>query len=179
MEEKLIKLRFLIIIFSAIMIIFPVFYGCNKKAGTSAKAKVEAPVEKVEVKPEILLNEKPESEKGYVYDPAGRRDPFVPLVVVSKEEKKGSKIAGNLESYDIGDFTVVAIAKKGSYYYALLIAPDNKSYTVKEGTVIGLHNGKVLQITSNKILIKEYVEDYTGKQKSREIFLELHKGEVE
>ncbi|MEK7307983.1 MAG: pilus assembly protein PilP [Nitrospirota bacterium] len=172
-------MRFLIIIFSAIMIISPVFYGCNKKAGTtSAKAKASA-VEKIEVKPEILIGDKPESEKGYVYDPAGRRDPFVPLVVVSKGEKKSSKIAGNLESYDIGDFTAVAIAKKGSYYYALLIAPDNKSYTVKEGTVIGLHNGKVLQITSNKILIKEYVEDYTGKQKSREILLELHKGEVE
>lgn len=162
------------------MIISPVFYGCNKKAGTSAKAKAKAPAEKVEVKPEIPLGDKPETEKGYIYDPAGRRDPFVPLVVVSKAGKKGgSKIAGNLESYDIGDFTAVAIAKKGSHYYALLIAPDNKSYTVKEGTVIGLHNGKVVQITSNKILIKEYVEDYTGKQKSREIFLELHKGGVE
>jgi type IV pilus assembly protein PilP len=178
MKEKLSKLRFLIITFSAIMIIYPVLYGCNKKAGTSAKAKAET-VEKIDVKPEMPVSEKPESEKGYVYDPAGRRDPFVPLVVVSKGEKKGSKIAGNLESYDIGDFTAMAIAKKGSHYYALLVAPDNKSYTVKEGTVIGLHSGKVVQITSNNVLIKEYVEDYTGKQKSREILLELHKGEVE
>ncbi|MEK6527340.1 MAG: hypothetical protein AABZ36_00435, partial [Nitrospirota bacterium] len=89
MEKKLIKLRFLIIIFSAIMIISPVFYGCNKKAGTSAKAKTSA-VEKIDVKPEIPLGDKPETEKGYTYDPAGRHDPFVPLVVVSKGEKKSS-----------------------------------------------------------------------------------------
>ncbi|MBI4687065.1 MAG: pilus assembly protein PilP [Nitrospirae bacterium] len=115
-------------------------------------------------------------EHGYEYDPKGRRDPFTPLVVITKEKEKREKAEG-LEGYDIGDFKLIAIAEKKGRYYGLLLAPDNKAYTIKEGATLGLHKGKVKRIMSNKAIVTEYIKDYKGELKPREIVLELLKKE--
>jgi Tfp pilus assembly protein PilP len=130
---------------------------------------------------EAMLQETTKTNKGYIYKHKGRRDPFMPLIVPKKEKaKKGSRIAtGTLESYDISDFTLVAIAEKRGQYYALLVTPDNRSFTVNEGTVIGLHKGRVEKILSDKVIIIEYSRNYRGELRPRQIVLELHKGEVE
>lgn len=174
-------MKFLVALFTVVTLVFPVMYGCKEEVKTRP-VKREAPkLEKIEVQPEVQVQETPEKESGgYVYDPGDRRDPFMPLILPVEILRKGGKrITGTLESYDISDFTLTAIAKKESEYYALVTAPDNKAYTVKEGTIIGLRKGKVTKITSNIITIIEYSKDYLGKMKSRQIFLELHKGGVE
>ena len=176
-------MKFFIALLIAVTLVFPVVNGCKKEVKTSPvkkeePVKKEAPkIKKVEVKPEVAVQEAPEEEnRGYVYDPGDRRDPFMPLIVPKKIVKK-TGISGTLESYDISDFRLTAIAKKGSEYFALLAAPDNKSYTVKEGSVIGHRKGKVVKITFNVVTIVEYSKDYTGKMKPRQISLKLHKGE--
>lgn len=175
-------MKFFVALFMVITIVFPVMYGCKEEVKTRPVKRETPKLEKIEVQPEVLqVQETPEKESGgYVYDPGDRRDPFMPLILPVEILRKGGKrITGTLESYDISDFTVIAIAKKESEYYALVNAPDNKAYTVKKGTIIGLRKGKVTKITSNIITIIEYSKDYLGKMKSRQIFLELHKGEVE
>ncbi len=174
-------MKFLVALFTVITLVFPVMYGCKEEVKTRP-VKREAPkLEKIKVKPVVQVQETPEKESGgYVYDPGDRRDPFMPLILPVEILRKGDKrITGTLESYDISDFTLIAIAKKESEYYALVTAPDNKAYTVKEGIIIGLRKGKVTKITSNIITIIEYSKDYLGKMKSRQISLELHKGGVE
>lgn len=177
-------MKFFVALFTVITLVFPVMYGCKEEVKTRPVKRETPKLEKIEVQPAIQVQqvqETPEKESGgYVYDPGDRRDPFMPLILPVEILRKGGKrITGTLESYDIGDFTVIAIAKKESEYYALVNAPDNKAYTVKNGTIIGLRKGKVTNITSNIITIIEYSKDYLGKIKSRQIFLELHKGEVE
>lgn len=177
-------MKFFVALFTVITLVFPVMYGCKEEVKTRPVKRETPKLEKIEVQPEVQVQqvqETPEKESGgYVYDPGDRRDPFMPLILPVEILRKGGKrITGTLESYDIGDFTVIAIAKKESEYYALVNAPDNKAYTVKNGTIIGLRKGKVTKITSNIITIIEYSKDYLGKIKSRQIFLELHKGEVE
>ncbi len=174
-------MKFFVALFTVITLVFPVMYGCKEEVKTSPVKREVAKVEKIEVQPEVQVQETPEKESGgYVYDPGDRRDPFMPLILPVEILRKGGKrITGTLESYDISDFTLTAIAKKESEYYALVTAPDNKAYTVKEGTIIGLRKGKVTKITSNIVTMIEYSKDYLGKMKSRQIFLELHKGEVE
>ena len=129
--------------------------------------------------PDTAVEEAPEQE-GYIYQQKNRRDPFIPLIVPKRKPIKieGTR-AGTLVSYDVGDFTLAAIAQKGGKYFALLTTPDNRSFTVNKGTAIGLHKGKVQEITKNKIIIIEYSSDYRGELKPRKIILEFHKGEVE
>ncbi len=121
-------------------------------------------------------------EEGYMYDPKGRRDPFLPLVEISPKgtgDKKIPRILGTLESYDIPDFKLKAIIEKGKgEYYGLLIAPDNKSFVVKQGTVIGLNNGKVTEMYKDKIVVVERITDYKGELIPRKVVLELYEGGV-
>jgi Tfp pilus assembly protein PilP len=57
--------------------------------------------------------------------------------------------------------------------------PDKKSYTITEGMTLGLQGGKVVKITKDSVVIREYIRDYRGEMKPRESILKLHKGEEE
>lgn len=175
------KMMRLLAVLIAITFIFPIFSGCKKEPSLKHTPETKVTkVEKVEIKPEAIVQKAPDvKEESYFYEPKGRRDPFVPLVEVKKVGKK-VPTRGTLESYDVVDFELIAVVEKeGRQYYGLVLAPDNKSYTVKEGTVLGLFKGKVKKITANKVVIHEYIKDYKGELKPRQIVLELRKGEVE
>ncbi|GBE06795.1 MAG TPA: hypothetical protein ENH31_02735 [Nitrospirae bacterium] len=173
----------LFLIMVVILFIFPVFTGCKKKAPVKPGTKAAAPKAVVKPEPKVILEVPAEEEKGkkYIYDPAGRRDPFVALVqaVPKKNRAKRGVALSPLENYAAADFRLIAVASKGQVYTALLLAPDNKSYTVKEGAVLGLNEGKVKEIDLTKLVIEEYIQDYKGELKPKKIVLELRKGEVE
>jgi type IV pilus assembly protein PilP len=157
-------------------------YGCSDKPAQlpfkKAQKQNAQPVQKQAEAPlsEILYDDKV-LEKGYVYDRRDRRDPFVPLIIAKKVETKDRQ-TGTLESYDISEFALAAIARKGGEYFALLVAPDKRSFTVYKGTIVGLSKGKVADISDDKVKLAEYSRDFRGKLKSRDITLELNKGEV-
>jgi len=72
----------------------------------------------------------------YSYNPAGRRDPFTPIII--KEEKKAlAGIKAPLERYPINEFKLAGIVWGGLGYHAMLEGPDGKGYFVKIGTKIG------------------------------------------
>lgn len=163
---------------AVIVLLLPLLSGCKKSAPPAkAPKKAEEPA-KPDLQAELAAQEAAKSDQGYVYDRRDRRDPFVPLIASSKKKgkKDDKRVIGTLASYDIGDFKVLAIAKKGDRRYALLLAPGNRSFTVYEGTVLGLHNGKVEKITDNQVITVEHIENYLGKIESRQLILELHKG---
>lgn len=160
-------------------------YGCSNeppsqpaqkapvKSASPAAKSVAAP------QPETVVQETPEPE-GYVYQRRDRRDPFVPLIVPKLKLRKGAGAkVGTMESYDIHEFTLAAIAKKGGQYYALITTPDNRSFTVNKGVAIGMNKGKIKEITKNRIVIVEYSKDFRGQLLPKELILEFHKGEVE
>jgi Tfp pilus assembly protein PilP len=173
-----------IVFFCILFILVISFYGCKNQSSTPPAEKpqqqkaVNTDIQPAS-SPETVAEEAPEQE-GYVYQQRDRRDPFAPLIVPKKKAVKieGTR-AGNLVSYDIGDFTLAAIAQKGGQYFALLTTPDNRSFTVNKGTAIGLYKGTVQEIKKDKIIIIEYSSDYKGELKPRQIILEFHKGEVE
>ncbi|GBD97441.1 MAG TPA: hypothetical protein ENG83_08055 [Nitrospirae bacterium] len=175
-------MKFFIIFQSIAFLTILSFYGCSSKpqsppATTSQTQSKTRP--RPAAPPKAAIEETPVQE-GYIYQQRERRDPFIPLIVPRKKVKKGAGAkVGTLESYDISDFTLAAIAKKGREYFALLTTPDNRSFTVNKGNIIGLNKGKVKEITRDRIVLVEYSRDYMGKLKPREIILEFHKGEVE
>ncbi len=154
-----------------LMLIFTA--ACEKKASVAqapppkpAQAAVsqtaEAQVQKVE-------------EDIFIYEKRGRRDPFVSLVV--KTDEKPVKGPTPLENYDIGAIKILGIVWGEKGYFAEVILPDGKAYTVKPGITIGLHKGKIQKITKGGIMIKENIKDYKGEMKPRETILKLREEE--
>ena len=164
-------LRLLIIISLVFSIVIP---GCKKDIPEAQKVQKEA-APKIEPAPPAAVQEPaPEATETFVYDPKGRVDPFVPLVEAKKQTGKKALIA-TLENYDSSDFKLIAIADKKNKRFGLLLTPDGKSFTVNEGTVLGLNKGKVIEISNDKLIILEYI----GGLKPRKVILELSKWEGE
>ncbi len=181
MKDKSMKFTGYFFIF--LTLISLLFYGCGgeKKQApaalkTPAVKKVKKEINKVSQDEEEAIQAALKQE-GYVYQRRDRRDPFTPLIVPLKKLKKDKSKIGTLEGYDLNEFVLSAIAKKGTEYFALLVTPDNRSFTVRKGDVIGMNNGRVKEITSNKIRMVEYLKDYKGELRPRQIILEFHKGE--
>ncbi len=165
--------------------VFVIFtlYGCKSETPLPpSKISNTRSVKEFEGKPKVPQHEmaiqEASSQEGYIYKQRDRRDPFAPLIVpIQKRQKKDSSKVGTLEGYDIGEFHLVAIAKKDMQYFALLVTPDNRSFTVSKGAIIGLNKGRVEEISRDKIVLVEYTRDYRGELKPRQIILEFYKGE--
>lgn len=161
------------------VLVFPLLYGCKKKsAPVPAQTAAPIPEQVPEAEAVVPVEEEKEEKEPYMYSRANRRDPFKPLIAVAVTPAGEIKRpTGTLESYDISDFEVLAIAKKGDQFFALLQSQDNKSFSVQEGATIGLNDGKITAITLDKVVTSEEYIDPFGKTKTRQIILELHKGE--
>ncbi|HHN64519.1 MAG TPA: hypothetical protein ENK09_04075 [Nitrospirae bacterium] len=121
-----------------------------------------------------------EDRNGYIrYDPAGRRDPFLSILVLTKQriEKKKRHSKNPLENVDITEVKLLGVVKKGNKYFASVLLPDGKAFTITKGTPIGLYNGKVIDIRLDRLVVREYVMDYRGRIKPKDIILKLRKEE--
>jgi Tfp pilus assembly protein PilP len=154
------------------------FYGCGSPPPPKPKAKPKKKVETVAVVKEKTSLEGTKFEKGYVYEQRNRRDPFISLIIPTEIKGVEAVKVGTLEGYDISQFVLAAIAKRGPEYYALLTTPDDRSFTVTKGNIIGFNRGRVEEITADKIVFVEYSKDYKGDMKPKHIILEFVKGEV-
>jgi type IV pilus assembly protein PilP len=167
------KITFFLIM---LLVLLPIM-GCKKKQAPAVKpaAKQVQPVE-TEQKPEET---KKVEQEVYMYDPKGKRDPFLSLVITMKQKPIKVKGLSPFESYSVDEIKLLAIAWDDKKHYALIMLPDKKSYTITEGMKLGLYGGKVEKITENTVVIKEYIRDYRGDIKPKDSILKLRKEEGE
>jgi Tfp pilus assembly protein PilP len=136
----------------------------------NAPAPPQAEGQKFEIKKEV-----------YTYQSVGRRDPFLSIIAATKlaQEREMRKGAAPLEAFDVMQMTVVAIVKDQSAgeFHALLRMPDGKHFSVKKGSTVGLHGGRVTDITINRLVVTEMVRNYKGEPVSQDTELKLRKGE--
>jgi Tfp pilus assembly protein PilP len=161
------------------MICLVLFLGGCGKVEPPAKKPMAEKVKTAGVKDEkkgIEEAKKIEPEQ-YVYDVHGRRDPFLSLIELTKKKPSKKKGASPFESYDIEEISLLAIAWNSNKYYALILLPDKKTYTITQGMTIGLQGGRVEKITKDAVVIRELIKDYRGEIKARDSILKLHKGE--
>jgi Tfp pilus assembly protein PilP len=166
------------IIFSLIMllVLLPIM-GCKKKQAPAVKPAAKQ-IQQVEAK-QVPEETKKVEQEVYVYDSKGRRDPFLSLVTSLKQKPTMVKGLNPFESYSVDQIKLLAIAWDDKKHYALIMLPDKKSYTITEGTKLGLYGGKVEKITESTVVIKEYIRDYRGDIKPKESILKLRKEEGE
>lgn len=113
------------------------------------------------------------NEVAYEYNIRGRRDPFSPLIVKPEADKK--KGYTPMENYEVAEFKLIAILWNKTGYYAVITLPDGKSYTIREGTKLGLHDGSVHKITASSVIIREKIRDTWGKISPKDTILKLRR----
>ena len=164
----------------AAVLFFLSLSGCKKEQAV-VKKPVAPKVQPQEIKKEAVAPEeaKKVEYEVYAYESKGRRDPFLSLVTVTKQKPARKKGASPFESYDIEEISLLAIAWDNERHYALIMLPDRKSYTITEGMTLGLHGGKIQKITKDMVVIREYIKDYRGNIKPKDLVLKLRKEEGE
>lgn len=168
-----------------VILMMTAFLGCGKTE--TPKPAVQAQkVEKKEIAEAPAPAAKPAEKKveieTYVYEPKGRRDPFLSIIEAIKKEKEAERKKKGLkptEIFDIADLKLIAIARDKGSYYAMVQFPDNKYFTIKEGVTLGIYGGKVLKIDDNGILVREFIKNYKGETEPKDTILKLRKEEGE
>lgn len=150
--------------------------GCKKEQAPGKRPTAEKVLPAQTSEEKSASDEAPVESESYQYDAKGKRDPFLSLVIKEKQKpvKKG---ASPFESHEIDEMELLAIAWDKNKSYALIMLPDKKTYTITEGMTLGLQGGKVQKITKDSVQIREFVKDYRGDIKPRDVILKLHKGE--
>lgn len=120
--------------------------------------------------------------EGYVYDPSGRRDPFLPPATILQAMPKGDRdeksaqgqgpdgdpqTLGNgdpLLSYYVRDYKLIGILWDVREPRAMVRAPNNQVYTVQLKMKLGRENALVAAIREKEVVVVEPNEkgDYKG-----------------
>jgi type IV pilus assembly protein PilP len=112
--------------------------------------------------------------QGPVFDPAGKRDPFVPFVKAERESSKEDRASvPPLQRYDLGELQFVGViwVEKGAK--ALVQDAEGKGYSVVVGTRIGRAGGVVTRITDRELTVRETFPGSAGRTVTRESVLQL------
>jgi Tfp pilus assembly protein PilP len=119
-------------------------------------------------------------EELYTYDTSGRRDPFKPLIAVTKptavlsEEKL---TCPPTQDFELASLKLVAIVWGDMGRKAMLKAPNGRGYAVTEEMLIGRNCGRVRRIESSAIVIEQARQDSEGNVSQEEVVLRLRERE--
>ena len=156
-----------------------VLSGCNKEqppppqGAASPAAKAKAPVQ------QRLSSLKPPPPQE-TFDFSGKKDPFRSYVVASKAKlplPPISEIQLPIQKFEVSQFKVLGIITGLKENRAMVLDPTGKSYVIKEGSLIGPHNGKVQAITPTVIDVIEQYRNESGQIKTRVVKLALPRKE--
>jgi Tfp pilus assembly protein PilP len=114
-------------------------------------------------------------EGTYSYNPLGKPDPFRPfvdedLISKKKDEKKDMSSIFPLQREAVDKFRVVGIAGDNERRIAVVEDGAKKFYPIFIGTHIGLHNGKIIEILQDRVIVAEH-----EKNNVKKIILKLRK----
>lgn len=92
-----------------------------------------------------------------------QRNPFRSHLIVLQKEVNTTRIRGPLECCELDQFRIKAVVVSPERSYALVNAPDGKSYIVKRGDIMGFREGKVIDINSQGLVVREYTMNPEGE----------------
>ncbi len=110
-------------------------------------------------------------ERGYVYDPIDKRDPFRSFIL-DRLNEIDSSAKGPLEQFDLSQLSVNGIVWETNQQRALIMDPSGHGYIIEEGDVIGKNDGRVVAIDDNVVVVREAYVDFHGDKTTKEI--EMH-----
>jgi len=168
--------------FRAFIVLLAASFFLGGAAGCSGEAPAPGPlVQKMAPKPGPAAppkpgaaEKKPAPAQASVYDPTGRRDPFISFIKAETERSKADHTAlPPLQRYELGELKFVGVIWEKRGARALVEDAEGKGYSVLVGTRIGRAGGVVTRITDKEIAVKEEFPGARGKTVSRESVLQL------
>lgn len=157
--------RWIIILFLSVF-----FFGFQAKGAFAVQDTKGTPPEK-KGSEGVQNTVKKEPNKGFLYDPTGKTDPFKSFIAVieEKEEKEKKKPRTYLETLELSqlDLVLIAVGKKGRW--AMVRDSKGVGHVIKEGTPIGTNDGTVYKITEGEVIIREQFKDFRGQTQIRDI----------
>ena len=114
-----------------------------------------------------------EAEEAYVYDPAGKRDPFLSPFHVAPEQKVVDEVTTPLQRFHLGQLKLVGVIWQTEQPKALIEDADGLGHIVAAGTRIGANGGVIRTIEPGRIVVEEYETDFSGKRWARRRALRL------
>jgi hypothetical protein len=143
----------------------------NPSAAPAASAGAVTPPEEVDQG----IVEAPPQPGGYVYNPQGRRDPFMSLirpVTASAEAKvKGEGLTGTL----IAEAALKGIIKNIDGFIAFFQVSDGKSYWAKNGQ--RFYDGEITGIDLTTVVFRQEVTDPLSPVRTKEVKKSLYPSE--
>lgn len=154
-------------------------YGCSKEPAAPqqvVKKQAPRPEAKAPAAPAAEAQAQPKKpEPIALYDPRGKRDPFVSFIRVEDRRKSqaGTAAIPPLQRYELGELKFVGVlwTKKGPR--GLVEDAQGKGYTVMEGMRIGRSGGVVRRITEKEILVREEFVGNRGEKIVRDSGIQL------
>jgi type IV pilus assembly protein PilP len=112
-----------------------------------------------------------EMEKGYLYDPTGKTDPFASFIAKREkiEKKQKRKPQTYLETLDLSQLNLSVIIVSPTGKWAMVRDSKGLGHVIKEGTGIGTNGGVVHEITAGEVIIREEYENFRGQVEYKDI----------
>jgi len=151
-------------------------FGCSKEpAAPQPVVKMQAPKPEAKAPAAPAAAQEKKVEPVALYDPRGKRDPFVSFIKVEERRRSSVDTASlpPLQRYDLGELKFVGVlwTKKGAR--GLVEDAEGKGYSVTVGTRIGRSGGVVSRITGKEILVREEFLGNRGEKIVRESGIQL------
>jgi type IV pilus assembly protein PilP len=151
--------------------------GCATEA-PPPQPVVRKPVPKADAGPQAsqkAAEPQKKAEPVALYDPRGKRDPFVSFIreVTAQPGKNDLAAVPPIQRYELGELKLVGVlwTKKGAR--ALVEDAEGKGYSVTTGSRIGRAGGVVTRITEKELVVREEHPGYQGEKVVRENTLQL------
>ena len=109
----------------------------------------------------------PPEPPGYTYDPEGRRDPFVSLLMRGSDPGSAATRPPGPPGLLINEVIVKGIVRDRSGFIAMIQGPDTKTFIVRTGEK--LMDGTVKAITADTVIFSQEVSDPLSLVKQREV----------
>jgi len=108
----------------------------------------------------------------FIYNPEGRRDPFVSLLKRATDGKtRQGKAAAGISGFLVSELVLKGIMQSRGDFVALVTGPDSKTYMVRVND--RLLDGSVRAITADTLVCLQDVNDPLSLTKQREVRMTL------
>lgn len=116
----------------------------------------------------ILEQELEPPRNGFIYSPAGRRDPFISLAkpVASDDSARGPKPPG-IQGFLLQETSLKGVVKTTDGWIAVLEGPDKKGYFVRVGQ--RLYDGVITSVDAAGLTFRQEITDPLSPAKSRDV----------
>ncbi|MFN8059428.1 MAG: pilus assembly protein PilP [Vicinamibacterales bacterium] len=103
----------------------------------------------------------------FSYQAAGRRDPFMSLLHRGTDRVEPARKGSGLDGLGVGDVALKGIVRSAGTLVAMVQAPDNRTYLVRQND--RLRDARVKAITADAVVFMQQVTDPLAASKEREV----------